>query len=496
MYSAVLELNDIDLRTTTAKSVASSAGFAMLGNETLMLGDEARSIARLKPLQINNRYFQQLNLVETPQYLPHARHHADLAYQHLQHVHQLAGKPDKIVFAIPANYTEQQMAVLLGIVEQCSFDAVGLVDQTVAVASQQVLAGHGVYCDIQLHQLVLGSFVVDDGAVSRQEVAVIDHGMLQLYDQWAHIIADAFIQQTRFDPLHDARVEQQIYDQLPVLLSSQAESDVFHVELEKKHRARIERQLFLAPINELLQRLLQRSDLFSHSIDHILFSQRLAGLPGAVYADPRISVVDEGTLASAIAVNQLSICTNTTSLPFITRLPLLNLASASKREASVRTALKADDVSLDMLSNVRKETSFKQSSNPRVAGLHVAAPKNSSASVAAITAETLVGGQAPYVSHYVLNGTAWPFSGAPIYFDIVGDTVIASGAQTDATVVILQQNEGAIQLQRLHNAQLLVNGNACDGDVFLLDKGDQLQFIEQDIELNLIEVVPSDAAQA
>ncbi len=443
MYDAAIEINDIEFSIWQGDQRTSVPAYALLETGGLLFGEQARQRARLQPLQINNRFVQQLTMVETPELNPYARHHADLAYRFLQFAHQQTKGVERCVFIVPPNYDEQHMAVLLGVAKQCAFDAVGLLDQTVAVASNAAHAAPGVFCDLQLHQMVIGGFNVDGDHVLRTTTVSLDgFGLLDLHERWVRIIADAFIQQCRFDPLHDAAIEQQLWDLLPEKLHTNTSDPVFQFDLLNKHHAKIERDLMLAPVREFFQQMDSRLNSFG-LVDQILCGDRLAGLPGFAEMDTRIRSVAPQSAAEALIKFQQRVCTNTATLPFITRLPL-----SANAEVSLAT--------------------------PGVVSGQVIAETASSS------------GQA---SHFMIDDAAWPLNEGTVYLDALGDAIVWTRQAGSVAVAELGVNdENQPSFVPLNGNQYWLNASLQHDSNATLKKGDVIQLTENGAQLRLIEV--------
>ncbi|MEM8498807.1 MAG: hypothetical protein AAF542_12345 [Pseudomonadota bacterium] len=443
MYDAAIEINDIEFSIWQGDQRTSVPAYALLENSGLLFGEQAKKRARLQPLQINNRFVQQLTMVETPELNPYARHHADLAYRFLQFAHQQTKGMERCVFIVPPNYDEQHMAVLLGVAKQCAFDAVGLLDQTVAVASHAVHSLPGVFCDLQLHQMVIGGFDIDGDHVQRTTTLSLDgFGLLDLHERWVRIIADAFIQQCRFDPLHDAAVEQQLWDLLPEKLHNNASDTVFQFDLLNKHHAKIERDQLLAPVEALYQQMDSRLNSFG-VVEQIICGDRLAGLPGFAEMDARMQTVEPKCAADALMKFQQRVCTNTATLPFITRLPLSADLDRSLASAVV------------LPGKVPADT-------------------------------TRSSGQ---VSHFMIDDAAWPLSEGTIYLDSMGDAIVWTQQAGSVAVAELGVNdENQLTFVPLNGNHYWLNASLQQGSNATLKKGDIIQLTENGAQLRLIEV--------
>ena len=216
---SIIELNDSEIRVArNADIVLRSPGYAIVGKDGTQLGDAALHLARLNPRAVQNRFWHNLNQDPLQSPTARVRHNADLAYAHLLAIHEQAGKPDNVLFAVPGFYSNEQLALLLGLVEASPFNAIGLVDSAVAAAATLVGPGSYVHVEIHLHHTVVTCMdVVDD--VKRTSVQIIEGaGLATVMDDCAGMIADLFISKTRFDPQHYAETEQSLYDRIGACL--------------------------------------------------------------------------------------------------------------------------------------------------------------------------------------------------------------------------------------------------------------------------------------
>lgn len=447
MSTCIIEFNDIGLFSTVAAGLyAESPGYALLNGAEVVVGKAAQAAARLHPRQINNRFWQQLGLNPLPEPSQLARHHADLAYQHLLHIYQLTSEPERVIFAVPASFDREQLAVLLGITQQCPFDAVGLVDLAVAAAAGVDLAGPGVHIDMQLHQAVVTSLSVSDGSVARDAVRVDESGgMLALFNQFSHLIADAFIQQCRFDPLHDARSEQILYDALPDWLQQAPEVQEFVFEIPQGntvHKAKLPRDSFLDPVRQLQQRIQARVDELAATVRCTLVSQSLLKLPGFSELVQNCTPVPQGAVAEACWQHADIISSDDASLPFITRLP----------------------ARLIQQPNSQPDVAVSASSGPPA-------------------------------THIVVNNTAYALGEDALYLHANGDGNLAlTEHETKAVQACLLKKHEQVWLNIEPGATVFVNDSAVRQKQ-LLAKGDRLSLVQDGPQSLLIEVSPPHGAQ-
>ena len=319
MSIAILDINDATLSLwADGKKVLQSPGYALLEGSDYRFGEDARSQARLHPQQINHRFWSQLDMEPlSPRFGP-GRHSADLVHAHLLSIHQQGGQPEELIIAAPGSLQHDQLALLLGIVEQCSFSVIGLVDRAVAAVAQSHAEAHNWHVELQLHQALVTGIRCENGTLSRDRVTPIPgSGWLAVQDSLARAIADAFIRQTRFDPRRQAATEQALYDQLPALLSELQGSTEHNMELGGRH-ARIERSLLAESCEKHYQRI---SRCLDEKGGQLLLGPGMANLPAVARHLPAAQRVSSAAISDSIHQYRDSICQADGDVHFITSLP-------------------------------------------------------------------------------------------------------------------------------------------------------------------------------
>ncbi|MBL6717171.1 MAG: hypothetical protein ISQ02_00840 [Pseudomonadales bacterium] len=220
MTLATFELNDGGLRLRTgAGQEQCEPGLALAQGQDLLLGHAAAAWVRREPAKVMNEHFHRLSTDPLPQPLERARTHADLIHAQLQGLWQAGADPSgEALLAVPGTWNREQLALLLGIADACAFDAVGLVDSallTLAGAGPLARGPHAVI-DGGLHQGLVSSFAQHPEQLERTGVSPVPAAALtDLEDCWLSAIADQFVAETRFDPLHTGASEQALFDALP-----------------------------------------------------------------------------------------------------------------------------------------------------------------------------------------------------------------------------------------------------------------------------------------
>ncbi|MEM9257509.1 MAG: hypothetical protein AAGA91_18865 [Pseudomonadota bacterium] len=324
---ALLDLCDSNLQLWHGDRHVQSPGYALLQGQEYRFGVDARAAARLQPRNVNTRFWWQLNTEPLQPTLGPARHTADLVHSHLSDLHKNAGEPEEIILAVPGSMQHEQLALLLGIVQQCPFAAVGLVHRSVAISSQ----AHGErlrHLELQLHQALLTEVTLHDNTARLQRsIPLPGVGLLQLQERLVEIIADRFVRQTRFDPRRSASDEQSLYDALPKTLNSLQSSDETNLEVGG-YRARLSREDLRIAAVELGAAVHRASDA-GHQI---LVDPAVSVLPGWQEQLPDSLPLPTTALPAALTQHQENLIHRDEALSYVTDLPLIVAPTMVPRE--------------------------------------------------------------------------------------------------------------------------------------------------------------------
>ena len=89
-----------------------------------------------------------------------------------------------------------------------------------------------VYLDLLQHRLVITELLQNESGIElNQPSRIFNHGMQRFIDNCANTVASKFIAETRFDPFHIAKHEQQFFDKLPLWLNALKHADNVTCEL-------------------------------------------------------------------------------------------------------------------------------------------------------------------------------------------------------------------------------------------------------------------------
>jgi hypothetical protein len=287
MSTGAIEINDAALLFAADGEIRfSSPGYALFDREPVVVGTEALRVSRIEPLNVNNRFWSELD--ERPLLVRAAagRSHADLAYLHLAHTwNEIANPPPAVRFVVPATLRPQQLALLMGIAREARVPVAGFVDTAVALSSTWPDSGRLLCIDVHLHGTVVTAVVAGERVRRERTEVARSAGWLDFLDTWLRMIGREFVARTRFDPLHRANMEQQLFDSLPGWLQQLQSADAVEIEAPfegEKHSVRLTREQFAAEANALYTELLMRVHRLrtpGHTTT-IVLGDRAALLPG------------------------------------------------------------------------------------------------------------------------------------------------------------------------------------------------------------------------
>ncbi|MDR0780703.1 MAG: hypothetical protein LBF16_08420 [Pseudomonadales bacterium] len=325
MPLSLIELRDHNLRVRTQSALlAQSPGFANIAGEAPVFGEAARQQARLHPRHTFNQFWAQLNLDPLPLKSKHFRHSADLAYRHLDSLTRSLAL-DETVIAVPGSYTRNQLAVLLGIVKQCAFTPVGLVDLALLQAAQSP-ADDCLILDFHLHQAVLSGLRRIEGQLVRERVVPVPAcGLVALQDAWLNLISDEFVRQCRFDPQRSADAEQFAANQLASWIAACQATGETTLEINLRgsvQQARLALPQFEHKVQNIFTRLMQEIDALRNPGTVLYISANQVNLPGLTRYIPGLITLDDDAMMNACLEQIDHIRRPPDNLQLITRLPL------------------------------------------------------------------------------------------------------------------------------------------------------------------------------
>ena len=330
----VLELNDAALSLHQDDRILyQQLAIAYLDGDTLVFGDAALRNARRHPQQVHQQYLGRLNAEPLPNPSRQVANHADLVYRHLLELLPLAERP--AVVAVPGFLGKEQLGVLLGIANEAGFEIRAFVDAALLMASVAHLRPPTWLLDLHATRCCLtelrGGEELSRGLVEPLTSA----GLNSCLDGWANLAADRFVQDLRFDPLHAADSEQQLYDQLHAWRQSGGDADL---ALEIQHRGAVRRiQLSRAALQEkLAQRLAPVAEKAPRDAQ-LLVAPRSAAMPGLMAALRDLGLRPEALPENALSRAAAQHADALNELKLVTALPVATTAPAPEESPRAAT---------------------------------------------------------------------------------------------------------------------------------------------------------------
>jgi FHA domain len=315
-----------------------SPGFALPEKNRLTVGAAAERKAHLYPRQVLNHFWDQLNTEPLEQPNPFARNHAEIAFEHFAHIwNSVRHHGQQMVIAVPGFYTPDHLGLILGITRELSISVKGFVPLPVVAVPARLPPGLVLHIDIHLHRFEI-TCLQRKGQLSQQEsISSEGNGLCNLHRRWVDAIGEEFVRSTRFDPLHRAASEQELYDRLPGVLAQLNQSPGVPFEMtggSKVYHVTLTRDVFYkkgAPVFEEIRRCIAR--LYErYGKDEpgpiLLLSDRAGRQPGIkemLVAIENCEIINLPPGAGALGIfglsDQLFDQRGASSAPFLTALP-------------------------------------------------------------------------------------------------------------------------------------------------------------------------------
>ncbi len=286
MTLGIIEFNDSGIQVAVdGETVRVSPGYAVLNGDSLLIGEQGLSYSRLLPSWTNNRFWNQLSTDPIPNATPKIRHHADLAFAHLESLWTpIANDVSEVVFLVPGFYDRQQLSLLLGMAREAGIPTAGVIDMSLAGASELALREVVLYLDIHLHRITLTRLANSANLARVDSTTLAETGLFTLWDRWANIIANQFIQTSRYDPLHEAVSEQALYNALPAWIAALGDTRTLGFDLEVEDRnysVALSLDQLMTAVTPIYPQIVQaiRNQLGGVAAT-LLVSHRFSGFPG------------------------------------------------------------------------------------------------------------------------------------------------------------------------------------------------------------------------
>ena len=218
MSKGILVLNDQNILLFTSEGeVVSEPGFAALSQHGITTGQQARNSAWLEPQNNHCNYWYQINQRPIKPTQKWARHNADIAYAQLKSMFAKASGTRQLMLFVPGHFSDEQTALIAAIIKAHSIDVISITNSALLLGARD--DSEHIVVEITLHQAIVSSVRCSNAntkwfsQVLHQQV-IPDTGTNQIHNTLARYISDKFIQQHRYDPLHNSNGEQALHNNL------------------------------------------------------------------------------------------------------------------------------------------------------------------------------------------------------------------------------------------------------------------------------------------
>ncbi len=316
-----LELNDTGLRVGAEPAIAGlepSPGWAAFEphDHEIRVGRAAAERIRVNPRLAHRRIWGELDLTPLPRPFPRGLSTADLAYAHLRAVWESAerapgGAESEIegrLLVAPGSFTVEQLGLVLGIAESLGSPFTGVVDSAVAAAST-LASGPSLVLDLELGRAVATRLEVAERRLVRHRVRSRQGaGWDDLTDGWARAVSRAFVTSTRFDPLHTARSDQELYLELPGWIEALTELDSTEAVMrggDREHRIALSRTVLVSAAEPIYARIVElvRSLAEAGESVRLLVTDRVRRAPGLLASLVEAGVPEPALLPPTAALD-------------------------------------------------------------------------------------------------------------------------------------------------------------------------------------------------
>ena len=344
MSKLALEIHDVGLTALADDGPelrAESPGVALWDGYRLVVGATAEGRSRLRPKEVQRRFWQELSLAPLGKPFPASWTVAELVHAHLEAVwEEVHEGVDSVLVVASGAFSGKQLGLLLGLARSLKIPVRGLVDTALSAALPAAFdlpRGRLLHLDLHQHRAVLTE-IERRRELARGRIEVDDTvGWVGLQDLWARHISGVFIEATRFDPLYDSELEQILYHQMVRWLDQLKHSEVtiprlegpsgeMSVELQRDHLVAAAQPQYDALV-ALVGRLVSGGELPT-----LLLSSHVARLPSLADRLRREFGTDVLELDSAAPVRgallgrsavetSVGELANDETLPYVVRLP-------------------------------------------------------------------------------------------------------------------------------------------------------------------------------
>ena len=197
-------------------------------------GVPALDILRSRPAEASARHWSDIatDSAAADAALPIALAHLRERLREARATEAAAADIDAAWIAVGAAFAPGALSRVLAVARAAALPVRGFVDAAVASVAPLGLSRPAVVLEAGLFHVA--ATAVECGPTVRRRRSIVSRGggLLDIYQSWLDVVSAAMVLRTRFDPLHDATVEQRLFTELPALAAQAEESGAATVTLE------------------------------------------------------------------------------------------------------------------------------------------------------------------------------------------------------------------------------------------------------------------------
>jgi len=286
----VIKINDARLVVAgDGQDLHVEPGFAVVDKGEILTGVDAFARSRIMPRHTSSSHWAGLSAERGSADVTGVDTAAELALAQLARLWaEHKDRADDAILVVPDDYPSQALGVLLGLAQECGMPVRAMVESAVAASDRPFPNRQLLYVDAGLHGVTVTDVEQGEEATTAASQR-LDTGLAKLMDAFARRIAELFVLETRFDPLHQAETEQRIYDGLADWLAALRDNERIPVEIEhggQSFAIELERRNLLGAAQGFYRALRQLVAQMRHGNTGlaIQLSDKIAAIPGVVDA--------------------------------------------------------------------------------------------------------------------------------------------------------------------------------------------------------------------
>ncbi|SFB99101.1 hypothetical protein [Pseudoalteromonas denitrificans] len=217
----IININDYQLYIYEKSNSSVYSGCAYIDENKVVFGQHALDKIKTSPTDFHSHYWQHLGYEKLNTKNKQVKHFADLAYLQLKEITKKYSKGIEVVFLVPSYYTNEQLALLLGLADSCELKTVALLSSEVVYFNDDLKSTQTV-ADLGLHHINFSQLSFNENVKLRNYTNHPELGMIELINFICNWCNEILIKQYRFDAMYSAHSEQLLFVQVETILNNLA----------------------------------------------------------------------------------------------------------------------------------------------------------------------------------------------------------------------------------------------------------------------------------